>query len=111
MTLGVDRLALTLNTDIDFSRQLTVNQLRISAPDISLSSLRRILPESMQGELRNIEGEVVADLNAELTKPFNPSTDSIPSGRVELSLSGAADYDRIHLRTIEARIPGHCRRS
>lgn len=104
MTLGVDRLALTLNTDIDFSRQLTVNQLRISAPDISLSSLRRILPESMQGELRNIEGEVVADLNAELTKPFNPSTDSIPSGRVELSLSGAADYDRIHLRTIEARI-------
>ena len=69
-----------------------------------------VYSESMQGELRNIEGEVVADLNAELQQTVQSLHRLDSSGRVELSLSGAASTTA-SISAAEARILTHYRRS
>lgn len=87
-----------LSTDISFANMLRVNSLDFQLPLTPAADIVGLIPDGIRGELGNLEAGFDVKLAMHLTRPFTPSTDSIPSFRLNLAIpEGKASYEQLRL--------------
>lgn len=92
--IALDKVNASISSKLDFNKELTVNTLSFNLPLTPLADIMALIPEEMQGELAKVKPEASIALSANLTKPFTPANDSIPSLSVDLEIpEGKATYD------------------
>ncbi len=86
---GAD-LSVTVDASTVFDRALTVNSARVVLDPIGLETLAGYLTPEMRKEYGLTPGAFVTDatiaMEAEITRPFNLDTDSIPYARVNVTV-------------------------
>ncbi len=104
----------TLDTQIALDSTLTINTGRLAVPPLNLTDLLTLLPDDVRAKNRLVAPYFVTDatvsLTAELTSPFRPSIDSIPTGTLSLSVPPCkVKYGKARLREfaldLEANLP------
>ncbi|MCM1520364.1 MAG: hypothetical protein NC098_06215 [Lachnoclostridium sp.] len=104
-------IELTTSANIDFAGDLTVNSLNMRLKEVRLDEIIAMIPADMRGELDKVTTDVALSADIQLTAPFAPAVDSIPSAKVGLKLKeGSLRYDRLNLRKValnaEATVDG-----
>lgn len=103
LTVSVDRLAVVLDTQMEFAGDtLNVRNLKLRTKDLKMADVIGMIPEEYRGELSRIASDLSFEVKAELTEPYRPGIDSIPSAKIDIIADGALDYDRLRLRNIKA---------
>ena len=96
--ISAGKVNTTLSTDINFAEGLRIDRFNFLLPRTPASDIMELIPEEMRGETANLKAGFDMKLGIELTQPFRPAVDSIPSVNVTLEIpEGRADYEQLHL--------------
>lgn len=88
-----------ISTDVDFDKFLRVNTFDFKLPITPLADIIALIPADMRGELGKVKSTLSIAASVQLTAPFTPSADSLPSFHLTLSVpEGTASYDRLQLK-------------
>lgn len=99
---GVNDINTTLNTLIDFEKDLTVEKLEFIMPLIEVNKIIGLIPPELRGEAAKIDNNLKVGLQARLTRPYRPATQLYPSMWLELTVpSGQVSYEQLRLEAFE----------
>lgn len=101
----------TLSTDISFADGLQIETFNFLLPRTPASDIIELIPEDMRKEITNLKAGFDLKLGLQLTQPFRPAVDSIPSMSINLEIpEGQAAYEQLRLSrfalTANAEIDG-----
>lgn len=102
--INLDELAMKLSANLDFNKDMKVRHMLIEMRDVGLADFIGLIPDKLRGELGKIDTDLNIDITAQLTKPYNLATDSLPSAKVELKTRGMLKYGRLRLQRVESDI-------
>lgn len=106
ITLGQVRA--TLDTSLDFADTLRVETFSLDLPLTPLDHFIALIPASMRGELDKVDADLSLGCAVQLTAPYCPATDSIPSFDLRLNVpEGSARYDGMRLDRFELQADAH----
>ena len=96
--ISAGKVNTTISTDISFADGLQIDKFNFLLPRTPASDIIELIPEDMRGEIADLKAGFDLKLSLELTQPFRPAVDSIPSMNVSLEIpEGRADYEQLHL--------------
>ena len=79
----------TVDAALRFDSTLTVESGRLAVGPVAISDLATLLTDEMKRDF-GLAGDIASDgavsLRAELTRPFSPSTDTIPYADIDIAL-------------------------
>lgn len=109
MRIGLDDFRITLgdvsttiNATVDFDKELCVQSLALTLPDTPLASFIGLIPDELRGELDKVDADLSLGLGVQLTRPYTPGTDSLPSFNLQVNIpEGTAQYDGMKLNRFE----------
>lgn len=106
ITLG--QVQTTINTSIDFADGLNVETFSLDLPLTPFGHFISLIPPSMRGELDKVKADLSLGCSIQLTQPYCPGTDSIPSFDIKLNVpEGSARYDGMRLDRFELMADAH----
>lgn len=99
---GINDINTTINTLIDFERDLTVEKLEFVMPLVEVNKIIGMVPPELRGEAAKIDNNLKVGLQARLTRPYTPAVQLYPSMWLELTVpSGQVAYEQMKLEAFE----------
>ena len=85
-TLGFDIIKSNINGDFDFGDKIAINKLSVVLDPLKYTDVAARVPKEYSSMLKGIATDAAIHADLELTKPFYPEIDSIPSGEIKLRI-------------------------
>lgn len=109
--LRAGKVNASLSADIDFADTLRVSTLDFKLPLTPYNDLAALVPAAYAGELSKIKTDLGISFALQLTAPYSPTVDSIPSCHLSVEIPECrARYERLNLKSFsfsaEADIDG-----
>jgi hypothetical protein len=107
----VAMLKMLLSTQIDMSNDLVVKSGSFQLQPTSITEVLTLVPDSMMrswGMTEKLVTDAKIKIGAELTKPFNLATDSIPHAVITVDMPDAPfEYGQIKLNDVALNVEAH----
>lgn len=107
-SLGVGDVNTVTSMTLDMKEQLTVENMSFSLPLTPVKNIIALIPPGMRGDLAGMssEGSLAFDMN--LTKPYQPGINPVPTMDVALRIPGGRlDYGKVKLHDLQLDLTGH----
>lgn len=109
--ISAGKVNTTLSTDISFADGLQIDTFKFLLPRTPASDIIELIPEDMRKEIADLKAGFDLKLGLQLTRPFRPTVDSIPSMTIDIEIpEGRAAYEQLQLSrfalTANAEIDG-----
>lgn len=106
--VGLGPVEATVNTQLDFARDLVVKSFDMQMPEVSVMSVVDWLPQEYVSSLSGMKTDLKVSLSANLTAPYDLGGKDLPS--VDFSIDvpdGSLSYQQMVLKTFGLEAAGH----
>lgn len=109
LTVESDGIQAVINTDVDFNYKLEVENFHIALNNLSISNLKKHLPDEISSYVKPLDTNIVVDLNAKLNKPLQLASNfPFPPATVYLNVHpGWVKYENISLDDVSGNFEIH----
>ena len=106
--IGVGPVNATVNTRLDFARDLVVKSFDINMPEVSVMEVVNWLPQEYVSSLAGLKTDLKVGLSAALTAPYAVSGSDLPSFDFTVDVpDGSMSYQQMVLKSFGLESSGH----
>ncbi|MDE6050037.1 MAG: hypothetical protein K2G09_10155 [Paramuribaculum sp.] len=104
-TVSANNVGVKMNTKVNFEKSPVIESLTLGGEKIKIADLIAMVPEQYLESLKQIDTDVQLDFNAELLKPYQIDSKSLPALKASVRIPGGyLNYDRMALNSLRADI-------